>query len=309
MEEKDAFIETPGSEDFFAIDPRTDCPHLKEDHYSHLNSFLQASLSNYKKVSPFNVFCEMKCEDCPEKFENWLCLECNLVFCSRYKQAHMAKHNDKSKHSPAFSFSDGSFWCYECDSYITDNRLAKLRKVFGFIKHKLEIALKDLEDTSDETYPILAELHKKNEAEATFSRTELIDGLRNKKFKNICAITGAGISVAAGIPDFRSPGGLYHNLAKEYNLTTPEEIMTIEFFKKSPEPLYKIMKEFLGSAIKPTKCHEFFALLEDRKQLLKYFTQNIDGLESVAGMTEACLLQAHGHIRSCSCSVCKSKRV
>ena len=58
----------------------------------------------------------------------------------------------------------------------------------------------------------------------------MLDGLKNDKFKKICFVTGAGISVAAGIPDFRSPKtGLYANL-KEYNLPTPESIFDLGFF-------------------------------------------------------------------------------
>ena len=53
-------------------------------------------------------------------------------------------------------------------------------------------------------------------------------------------MTGAGISVSAGIPDFRSPGtGLYDNL-KEYDLPYPEAIFDIDYFKKKPEAFYKL---------------------------------------------------------------------
>jgi len=52
-------------------------------------------------------------------------------------------------------------------------------------------------------------------------------------------MTGAGISVSAGIPDFRTPGtGVYDNL-KEYNLPFPEALFTLEYFFKDPKPFYK----------------------------------------------------------------------
>eukprot|EP01122_Echinamoeba_exundans_P004912 TRINITY_DN1511_c0_g1_i3.p1 TRINITY_DN1511_c0_g1~~TRINITY_DN1511_c0_g1_i3.p1 ORF type:complete len:176 (-),score=39.28 TRINITY_DN1511_c0_g1_i3:913-1440(-) len=54
------------------------------------------------------------------------------------------------------------------------------------------------------------------------------NGIKEGKFKNIICMTGAGISVAAGIPDFRSPGtGLYSNLQK-YNLPFPEAVFEIK---------------------------------------------------------------------------------
>jgi NAD-dependent SIR2 family protein deacetylase len=53
-------------------------------------------------------------------------------------------------------------------------------------------------------------------------------------------MAGAGISVSAGIPDFRSPGsGLYSQLEK-YNLPEPEAVFDIKFFKKNPEPFFKV---------------------------------------------------------------------
>jgi len=53
-------------------------------------------------------------------------------------------------------------------------------------------------------------------------------------------MAGAGISVSAGIPDFRSPGsGLYDQLEK-YNLPAPEAVFEIGFFKKNPEPFFKL---------------------------------------------------------------------
>ena len=68
---------------------------------------------------------------------------------------------------------------------------------------------------------------------------ELVDGLKAGKYKKILVMTGAGISVSAGIPDFRSPKtGIYDNLA-EYNLPRPEALFTIDYFKNKPEAFYK----------------------------------------------------------------------
>lgn len=292
--------------DYFAVEPRTDCPHATEEALDAFSLFLLSRLKDYQKNSQTNVFSVLPCKDCQSTQENWICLTCSDVFCSRYVHGHMAAHGASTGHPVAFSFSDGSFWCYTCDSYVTNLELGKLRKTFGAIKHKMEVGMCDLQE-GDRIFPILTELNRLNDASGTFSRTELVKGLKEGKFKKIVGVTGAGISVAAGIPDFRSPGGLYHKLAEKYGLTKPEEIMTLDFFRKHPEPLYEIMKEFLGATIKPTACHKFFVELAKRGQLLKYYTQNIDGLEVEAGMPQDLLLQAHGHIRSCSCSVCLSR--
>ena len=58
----------------------------------------------------------------------------------------------------------------------------------------------------------------------SYSYDDLVAGLKAGNFKKILVMTGAGISVSAGIPDFRSPGtGVYDNL-QEYNLPTPEAL-------------------------------------------------------------------------------------
>jgi len=50
-------------------------------------------------------------------------------FCLRYVEGHMQEHNGQSHHAIAVSYSDFSFWCYECDSYITSPVLGPLLKL------------------------------------------------------------------------------------------------------------------------------------------------------------------------------------
>lgn len=60
--------------------------------------------------------------------------------------------------------------------------------------------------------------------------------------KRIVCMVGAGISVAAGIPDFRSPQtGLYSQLAK-YDLPHPHAVFELSFFKENPAPFYLLAK-------------------------------------------------------------------
>lgn len=81
-------------------------------------------------------------------------------------------------------------------------------------------------------------------------------------------VTGAGISVAAGIPDFRSPKtGLYDNLS-QYNLPQPESMFDIEYFKEKPEAFYHLAKEFMDlRKYMPTPTHHFINLLDHEKVL------------------------------------------
>ena len=131
-------------------------------------------------------------------------------------------------------------------------------------------------------------------------------------FKNVIVLTGAGVSVSAGIPDFRTPGtGLYDNLQK-YDLPYPEAVFDLDFYKRNPRPFLMLAKELWprtvldGGTISPTLAHCFLRLLEKKDCLLRCYTQNIDGLEVLAGVSPERVMECHGHFRSASCIRCKS---
>lgn len=91
----------------------------------------------------------------------------------------------------------------------------------------------------------------------------LLKNLKGKQYKNVCILTGAGISVSAGIPDFRSPGsGIYANLQK-YKLTRPEDLFTLSFFLDNPKVFYEFSREFELDGYHPTPTHFFIKLLDD----------------------------------------------
>src|SRR5690349_12715742 len=92
----------PDSLNFYAISPKEDCPHESNLKYEDISYTLTREIL------------KAPCEDCSFTSENWLCLVCYKVFCSRYSNSHMVKHNETTKHQIAFSFADGSFWCYAC---------------------------------------------------------------------------------------------------------------------------------------------------------------------------------------------------
>lgn len=120
----------------------------------------------------------------------------------------------------------------------------------------------------------------------------------------VVVLAGAGISVSAGIPDFRSPGsGLYHNLAR-YHLSRAEDIFTLGFFGSEPRPFFHLARELYPGNFAPTLTHYFLRLLQDKGKLLRIYTQNIDTLERVAGLTEEKLVEAHGSFASATCRSC-----
>ena len=77
----------------------------------------------------------------------------------------------------------------------------------------------------------------------------------------------------------RSPGsGLYDNL-QQYDLPYAEAIFEIGFFHQNPHPFFALAKELYPGNYQPNLTHHFVRLLQKKGQLLRMYTQNIDGLE------------------------------
>ncbi|KAI0475870.1 SIR2 family histone deacetylase [Xylariaceae sp. FL0804] len=138
------------------------------------------------------------------------------------------------------------------------------------------------------------------------SLAAIADYIKQGRAKRIVVLTGAGISTAAGIPDFRSPKtGLYHNLAR-LNLPHPEAVFDLDFFKNDPRPFYILARELYPGNFQPTVSHAFIALLARRKLLHMLFTQNIDCLERVAGVPPELIVEAHGSFATQRCIACQT---
>ncbi|KAJ1424025.1 DHS-like NAD/FAD-binding domain-containing protein [Ochromonadaceae sp. CCMP2298] len=281
----------------FAVEPKTDCPHIE---FLDLDGIIERFNADKLKAP---------CQTCNDTTENWLCLNCEDTFCSRYMAGHMAVHSEETSHDVALSFSDSSFWCYKCDSYITSKWLDVLRRQVGKLKFP-----KDIEPAPETVFKMPSvpeesggEEGVEGEIKSPLSLAQLAAGFRAKEYSKIVFLTGAGISVAAGIPDFRTPGtGLYARV-EELGLPYPEAIFSLDYLKAKPEPFFKIANGFLTYKAKPVKAHWFMKKVFDEGLLLKAFTQNIDGLELEAGIPLESLMQAHGHMRSSRCCDCKEE--
>ncbi|XP_053385291.1 uncharacterized protein LOC128550372 isoform X2 [Mercenaria mercenaria] len=132
--------------------------------------------------------------------------------------------------------------------------------------------------------------------------------LQMEAVKNVVIVAGAGISTPSGIPDFRSPGtGLYDNL-QQYNIPYPEAIFDIDYFFLNPRPFFTLAKELYPSGkYRPNYIHYFVKLLYDKGLLLRMYTQNIDGLERLAGVPAEKLVEAHGTFATATCTTCRQK--
>ena len=138
----------------------------------------------------------------------------------------------------------------------------------------------------------------------SFTVDAIADIIRSNKASNILVLTGAGISVSSGIPDFRSPGtGLYDNLQR-FNLPDPQAMFTLSYFRRNPEPFITLARELYPTLFTPSPTHHFLSLLQRKGVLLRCYTQNIDGLEYLAELPHDKLVQAHGGFHSSHCIDC-----
>lgn len=115
---------------------------------------------------------------------------------------------------------------------------------------------------------------------------------------SVVALTGAGISVPSGIPDFRSPGtGLWANV-------NPMEVAHIDVFRRDPGRFWSFYGQRFQTLEdkRPNRAHAALAKLERAGLLDAVITQNIDRLHARAGTEN--LVEVHGSIAQSSCLVC-----
>lgn len=141
------------------------------------------------------------------------------------------------------------------------------------------------------------------------------------KSKKVLLVTGAGISVAGGIPDFRSFDGLYNVVKDKYpkQLLKGKDIFDGNVFndEKLTEIYYSFMAELKETVDKAsvTCCHRFISQLSKNGQLLRCYTQNIDFLEERVGLYAdfnnilSPIVQLHGSLSHIRCTICSYRNI
>jgi NAD-dependent deacetylase len=122
-----------------------------------------------------------------------------------------------------------------------------------------------------------------------------------KEARYAVALTGAGISTASGIPDFRTPGlGLW----AEHD---PFEVASLSSFRQNPQTFFDWIRPLARRvlAAEPNPAHHALARLEAMGVLKALITQNFDGLHARAGSQN--VYEVHGHIRTATCLKCRRR--
>jgi NAD-dependent deacetylase len=118
--------------------------------------------------------------------------------------------------------------------------------------------------------------------------------------KKTIALTGAGISVESGIPDFRSAGGLWERF-------NPMEYSTIGAFQADPEKVWQMLQEvsYLLASARPNPAHIGLGRLQEMGLLHTIITQNVDYLHQEGGATR--VIEYHGNAKTLSCLWCHQR--
>jgi NAD-dependent protein deacetylase/lipoamidase len=120
-----------------------------------------------------------------------------------------------------------------------------------------------------------------------------------RESEDIVVFTGAGISTESGIPDFRSPGGiwsLYRQITFQEYLSS--ETARIEAWRRRLDG----WKHYKNA--KPNIGHYFIQSLDAKNKLIGVITQNVDGLHHTAGLADGKIVELHGSNRQVLCLQC-----
>ena len=201
------------------------------------------------------------------KYCNYVCMTCFLGFCETCK--------DKHNHPITVTRDHG--YCSKCKKILSIESVSEFHK------------------------KIPAFLPKNTQGIGEYLKTNL------PKKMIICC--GAGISTSSGIPDFRSRGPYLNRILEKYGLDSPETISDIDYFDEHPEPFFERSMALMPGLGKffPTPTHYFIRFLIEKGIVLKYFTQNIDGLEKQAGISMNDMVMCHGHFYTGHCRKCNKE--
>ncbi|HKY07057.1 MAG TPA: Sir2 family NAD-dependent protein deacetylase [Candidatus Binatia bacterium] len=122
---------------------------------------------------------------------------------------------------------------------------------------------------------------------------------RIRTSRAIVFFTGAGVSTESGVPDFRSPGGVW----TKYQPVLFQDFLASESARVQHWQLKKATYE-LFKTVEPNLAHHAIREYEQRGQMLGLITQNIDGLHKIAGTSEEKLVELHGTDRLVTCLEC-----
>ena len=274
------------------ITTNSNCPHIGE----------------LLPIEKFNTikFSNLKCKNCEEKDDLWICLFCGESFCGRYKNKHFFTHfQENKKHCIGISTLDLSVWCYNCTtkdfndpgSYIESELTNKYVNILCSIKFS---------DNANNNLDIVSNSISLEEANK-IKYENFMELLKNHKIKNGLCLVGPYIyDIKDNINLFlNNKDDIIKKIYEKHELKE-NEIDIKKLFKEKPQYLYEYLSNF-NIDIKENSVHNFLKLLVDSDIIKTILTENIDNFEKSMGIPEEKVKQVEGNLFGVKCNICNEQ--
>ena len=274
------------------ITTNNNCPHIGE----------LIPIDKFSSIK-FNL---LKCKNCEEKNELWVCLFCGESFCGRYKKKHFFAHFQSNKnHCIGISTFDLSVWCYNCmtkdfndpGSYIESELINKYVDILCSIKFS-DNANNNLEMVSNS---ISVEEANKIKYE------NFMELLKNNKIKNGLCLVGPYIyDIKDNINLFKNNRDNIIKKIYEKHGFKENEIDFKKLFKEKPEYLLEYLSNF-NVDIEQNSVHNLLKMFVDCGVIKTILTENIDNYEKSIGIPEEKIIKVAGNLFGEKCNKCNEQ--
>ena len=272
------------------VSSNTNCPHISK----------LISIENFNTIN----FNELKCKNCEEKQELWICMFCGTPFCGRYKNHHFYLHyKENNEHCIGISTFDLSVWCYNCltkgfsdsGSYIESELINKYvnilcdKKFSNNANNNLDIVEKSIspEESNKIKYNNFMEL------------------LKNYKIKKGLCLLGPYIyNETNNINLFQEHKEDIIKKICEKHQIKDIDIDAQKLFKEKPELLYEFLSNF-NIDIKQNKIHKLLNFLMNLDIIKIVLTENIFNFQNEASIPSEKIIHVKGKLYEPNCTNCK----
>ena len=265
---------------------------------SHISTLI--SIENFTSIN----FTDLKCKNCEEKSDLWICMFCGTPFCGRYKNKHFYLHyQENNEHCIGISTLDLSVWCYNCStkdfsdpgSYIESELINKYVDI---------LCEKKFSNNANNNLDILE--NSINPEESNKIKYEnFMELLKNNKINNSICLLGPNIyDDNNNINLFQEKKeDIIKKICEKHHIKE-NEINAQKLFDEKPELLYEFLSYF-NISVEKNKIHRFIKKLSDLDIVKYILTENIDGLENIAEIPSEKIINVVGKLYESNCIKCK----
>ena len=268
------------------------CPHIGE-------------LIPFNNLNSLN-FSELKCKNCEENSDLWICLFCGESFCGRYKNRHFYSHYQENKiHCIGISILDLSVWCYNCTTIGFDDPGSYIES--ELINKYVEILCsKKFSDNGNNNLNVVSNSIKAEESNK-IKFENFLELLKNNKIKKGVCFLGPNIYEQKDNVNLYldRKKDIIKKLCEKYELNE-NDVDIKKLFKEKPESFYEYLS-FFNVNIESNKVHKLIKILFDLNIIQTILTENIDNFEKDIGIPNEKIINILGNLFGNNCIKCNEQ--